>query len=191
MFKPGEDLNQPWALCVTTGTFNRSSWLNALNTEISAKQSSDAQTNRDMPPDLNLDRPPLRDRLLALGAQLRNRPIIRLAPLKSADLPSDFLDSKTLYINEWVLNIKQLNPNLILPELDEIVPAWETSRDGNWFKILRNCFKSDEGLETMRDLLQGSKVGLLEGLPQELSMVRSDIFVSQIRFRGKRFGSRF
>ena len=190
MFKPGENQKQLYALCVTSGTFQRRSWLNALNTEISAKQSSDVQTDRDMSLDLNLDRPPLRDRLLALGAQLRNRPMIRLAPLKSADLPPDFLDSKTSLVKEWVLNIKQLNQNLRLPDLDEIIPAWETSRDGNRFMILRICFNSDEGLETMRDLLQGSKVGLVEGLPHELSMIRSEIFVSQTRFRGKRFGSR-
>ena len=167
----------------------RNSWLNALNTEKSAEHPN-VQADCDMSVDLNSDRPHLRDRLLASGAQLRNRPTIRLAPLKSASLPSDFLDSKTSFVNEWVMNIKRLNPKLSLPDLDEIVSAWETSRDGNRFKILKVCFKSDEGLETMRDFLLGSKVGLVEGLPQELSKVRRKIFVSQIRSREKRLGSR-
>ena len=136
----------------------------------------------------NLDRPHLRDRLLASGAQLRNRSMIRLAPLKSAGLPADFLDSKASTIKEWVMNIKRLNPKLRLPVLDEIVPAWETSKDGNRFKILRVCFKSNEGLETMRDLLLGSKAGLVEGLPHELSTARRYIFVSQIRSRGADLG---
>ena len=93
LFKSGKDKKQPYAICLTTGTFVRNSWLNALNTEKSAEHPN-VQADCDMSVDLNFDRPHLRDRLLASGAQLRNRSMIRLAPLKSAGLPADFLDSK-------------------------------------------------------------------------------------------------
>ena len=117
--------------------------------------------------------------------------MIRLALLKSANLPSDFLESYTAIVKEWVANIQRLYPKLNLPQLEEVVSAWETPRDGDRFKILRVFFKSEDGLETMRDLLHGSKLGLVNGLPHELFPVRENIHVSQARPRGRRFGSRF
>ena len=86
-------------------------------------------------------------------------------------------------------NIKRLNTSLILPELDEVVPEWETPRNGNQFMIIRVFFKTEKGLETMRDLLHGSKVGLINGLPQELFSVREKIYVSQKRPHGRLFHS--
>ena len=54
----------------------------------------------------------------------------------------------------------------LLPELENITSAWETPRNGNRFKILKLCFKDGTGLDTMKDLLYGSKLDLLEGLPK-------------------------
>ena len=76
-----------------------------------------------------------------------------------------------MLVKEWVANIQRLNPKLILPDLDEVVSPWETPH-GDRFKILRVLFKSEVGLETIRDLLHGSKVGLVNGLPRELLAVR-------------------
>ena len=101
--------------------------------------------------------PNISERLQALGVQLRKRAVIRLAPLKSADLPPDYLESNIVLIKEWVANLQRLNPKLTLPDLDEVVSAWETPRNGDRFKILRVFFKSEVGLEIMRDLLHGSK----------------------------------
>ena len=41
------------------------------------------------------------------------------------------------------MNVKRLYPKLILPDLDDVVSAWETPRDGDRFKILRVFFKSE------------------------------------------------
>ena len=85
----------------------------------------------------------------------------------------------------------QMNENLVLPDFDHVASAWETPHEGKRFKIQRLCFKSDKGLETMKDLLHGSKVGLLEGLPQELFEIREKIYVSHIRQRERRSGNCF
>ena len=63
-------------------------------------------------------------------------------------------------------------------QLEKVVPSWETSRNGNRFRILKILFKSEQGLTTMRDLLHGSKMDLLEGLSKELENVRDKIYVS-------------
>ena len=68
----------------------------------------------------------------------------------------------------WVNNLRNINPKLKMPELDDIVVAWETPRNGDRFKILKVCFKSSGGLITMRDLLRGSKLGSVAGLPGNL-----------------------
>ena len=68
-----------------------------------------------------------------------------------------------------------------MPELDDIVVAWETPRNGDRFKILKVCFKSSEGLITMRDLLYGSKLGLVAGLPGNLREVSKSIYIGRGR----------
>ena len=190
LFKSGKDEAQPYAICFTTGAFRKSSWLNALNSVNPEKQLQDIQTDREMSLDPELERPNIRERLQVLGIPLRKRSMIRLAPMKSAELPADFLETKVSLIRDWVKNIKRLNTSVILPDLDEVVPEWETPRNGNPFKIIRVFFKTEKGLETMRDLLHGSKVGLINGLPQELFLVREKIYVSQKRPRGRLFHSR-
>ena len=167
-----------------------SSWLNALNSIHRAKQSSDIKTDCRMSLDPPIH-PNISERLQALGVQFRKRAVIRLAPLESADLPPDYLESNIALIKEWVANLQRLNPKLTLPDLDEVVSPWENPRNGDRFKILRVFFKSEIGLEIMRDLLQGSKMGLVYGLPHKLSLMQGKIHVSQIRPRGGRGGSRF
>ena len=53
-------------------------------------------------------RPNIRERLLALGVQLSKRPMIRVAPLKSAGLPFNFLHSKAELVTEWVKKYQTL-----------------------------------------------------------------------------------
>ena len=190
LFKLNVDQKQSFAICFTTGTSVISSWLNALNSIHRTKWSSDIKTDCRMSLDPPIH-PNISERLQALGVQLRKRAVIRLAPLKSADLPPDYLESNIALIKEWVANLQRLNPKLTLPDLDEVVSAWETPRNGDRFKILRVFFKSEVGLEIMRDLLHGSKLGLVYGLPHKLFLMRGKIHVSQIRPRGRHQGSRF
>ena len=68
-----------------------------------------------------------------------------------------------------------------MPELDDIVVAWETPRNGDRFKNLKVCFKSTEGLITMRDLLHGSKLGLDACLPGDLRKVSKSIYIGRGR----------
>ena len=83
------------------------SWLNALNSIHGAKQLSDIKTDCRMSLDPPIH-PNISERLQALGVQLRTRPAIRIAPLKSADLPLDYLDTNTALIKEWVVNLQKL-----------------------------------------------------------------------------------
>ena len=96
----------------------------------------------------------------------------------NSGLGTNFLESQVTYVEEWVANMVRSAPNIVLPEVEKVVPFWETSRNGNRFRILRFLFKSKQGLATMCDLLHGSKVNLLEGLPTELEKVRDKIYVS-------------
>ena len=88
-------------------------------------------------------------------------------------------------MEEWVKNLKKIQPTLTLPELDKVISEWETPRSGDRFKILKLCFKSDEGLEIMKDLLYGSKLDIIEGFPTELEEARKKIHVSLSRHRGR------
>ena len=65
--------------------------------------------------------------------------------------------------------------------------SWDTSREGNRFKILRIFFNSDKGLTSMYDLLHGSKVDLLEGFPHELEKVRNKTYLTLPNPRRGRF----
>ena len=191
LFESGNAQIKPLALCLTAGTSIKSSWFCALNSINPAKEPNGAEIDRDTLLDPTMVRSNIKDRLLAAGVQIRQRPSIRIAPLKSAGLPPNFLDSKAGAFKEWVDNIKRMNENLVLPDFDQAVSAWETPHEGKRFKIQRLFFKSDKGLETMRDLLHGSKVGLVEGLPQELFVIREKIYVSHIRLRESRSGTCF
>ena len=111
--------------------------------------------------------------------------MIRLAPIKGAGLHPTFLESKVKVIENWIANVRRLKPSLVLPELDKVIPIWEKPRDGDRFKILRILFKSEEGLNTMFDLLHGSKADLVEGFPLELQEVREKIYLSLPRSRGR------
>ena len=98
--------------------------------------------------------------------------------MKSSKLHFDYLNSKIKSVEEWVTSLKSLHSNLVLPELDKVKAGWEKPLDSNRFKILRIYFKTDSGLDTMLDLLHGSKIDLVEGFPKELENVRDKIHLS-------------
>ena len=113
--------------------------------------------------------------------------MIRIAPTRDSNQNTDFLETKINAVEMWVNNMKSLKPTLVLPELENITTAWETPRNGNRFKILKLCFKDGTGLDTMKDLLYGSKLDLLEGLPRELEKIREQIYVSVKHSFGRRY----
>ena len=175
LFHAHQKQRQACALCFTMGNMDHDSWLNALNVERSGW--SQISSSEDKPLSENR-RPSIRDRLESLGIPTRKKPTIRIAPVMNSGLGTNFLESQVTYVEEWVANMVRSAPNIVLPEVEKVVPFWETSRNGNRFRILRILFKSEQGLATMCDLLHGSKVNLLEGLPTELEKVRDKIYVS-------------
>ena len=95
------------------------------------------------------------------------------------------MESKVNLIEKWTTNIKELNPNITLPEIKRVLPAWETPRGGDRFRIIKIFFKSKTGLVAMKDLMHGSKLDLVDGLPTELERFRDKIYVTLPNFREK------
>ena len=120
----------------------------------------------------------IRERLERLGVPLKYQSSIRVAPIKGSGLPPCFLESKVTEIVSWLRNLKQLKADLPLPEITSVTPSWETPRDGARFKIVRICLRDENGLDTMKDLMQGSKLNLVNGFPRELELHRDKIYVS-------------
>ena len=129
----------------------------------------------------------IQDRLEQLGATLKCKSFIRVAPLKKCNLSPSFLESKVNLIGKWTSNLKELNPGMTLPEIKRVVSAWETPRGGERFKIVKIYFKSTNGLAGMKDLMLGSKLDLVEGLPTELERIRDKIYVTLPNFWEKPF----
>ena len=161
----------------TMGVDNPNSWLNALNVNRPAESPRGRQEST-LPRNSN-QRSSIQDRLEKLGVPLKKKPMIRVAPVKDAGLEHDLLGTKVKALEEWVTNLRLLNGNVILPELWKVVSVWETPRIGDRFKILRLLFKSTEGIDTMYDLLHGSKVDLVAGFPEELEGIRDKIYITR------------
>ena len=187
LFEANPGHRQSTVLCFTTGSNVPGSWLNALN-------SDKASNSVSRSPHCNANRPrkmpSIRERLLNAGIELCKKIAIRVAPLKSSDLPYDYLNSKIRNMEKWVADLKSLHPNLVLPELDKVKAEWEKPREGDRFRILRLYFKSDTGLDTLFDLLYGSKIDLVDGFPNELLDVRDKIHLSMGNPHRRKIGQR-
>ena len=190
-------------LCLTTGVKTRRSWLNALGSEVEPSTSQNqpvatellldpakSHTVEEIPsiniPSQNRNHGhSIRDRLEQLGVTLKTKAFIRVAPTKNSSLLPNFLESKVNLIVKWTTNIKELNPDITLPEIKRVLPAWETPRGGDRFRIIKIFFKSKTGLVAMKDLMHGSKLDLVDGLPTELERFRDKIYVTLPNFREK------
>ena len=175
LYEANSNHHQSHVLCFTAGTDVPDSWLNALNSDNAGhpeSKSPHCNANRSR------KRPSIRERLVNAGIELRKKIAIRVAPLKSSDLPFDYLNSKIRNMEKWVADLKSLHPNLVLPELDKVKAEWEKPREGKRFRILRIYFKSATGLDTLFDLLYGSKIDLVDGFPEELVDIRDKIHLS-------------
>ena len=133
----------------------------------------------------------IRNRLHRLGIPLKWKASIRIAPLKDSGLPRNILESKVPLIEEWLTNLRGLKSGLSLPEVESVAATWETPRDGERFKIIRICFKTDSRVGIMKDLMYGSKLNLVDGFPKQLEMLRDKIYVSHSRPRLSQSGKRF
>ena len=127
----------------------------------------------------------IRDRLEQLGLTLKSKAFIRVAPTKTSNLPPNFLESKVNLIEKWTSKIKELNPDIKLPEIKRVLQPWETPRGGDRFRIIKIFFKSKTGLAAMKDLMHGSKLDLVDSLPTELERFRDKMYVTLPHFREK------
>ena len=145
----------------------------------SHRSSIPNEPSHDIPLVVKKYRDSIGNRLECLGIPLKWKASIRIAPLKDSGLEPNVLESKVSLIEKWVGNLRQLKPDLLLPDVESVAATWEMPRDGNRFKIIRICFKDKRGLGIMKDLMYGSKLNLVEGFPKELEMLRNKIYVSQ------------
>ena len=105
--------------------------------------------------------------------------------MKNSNLLPDLLESKVDLIEKWISNIKELNPGITLPDVKRVLTVWETPRGGDRFRIIKILLKSKKGIVRMRDLMHGSKLDLVDGLPTELESLRDKIYVTLPHFREK------
>ena len=186
LFQVSPNCPQACAICLTTGFEVHGSWLNALRDKLTTRVARDkldatelsADPANNYPLRTNKSKHSIRDRLEQLGVALKSKSFIRVAPVKTCNLQPNFLESKVNSIERWASNIKKLNPDLALPELKRALPVWESPRGGERFIIIKIYFKTNNGLEAMKDLLHGSKLNLVDGLPSELDKFRDKIYVT-------------